>query len=424
MSSNIIKIKRFKRTNLKNCSKNIVNHLRSDVKIERLREVYNCLLKRYVKDPMGNRKRLFHEKKLMKIKNLSKGLLIELIFMNIKLLNINNQQSSVISRLLLKNKKLFRDNKVYDRSYLDTIDKNPLYSKLKTIKNRLQLKLDNFKLNHKITFNKYKLKTKDFIFNNKKLLKKILLLIRENVNNFLSFIKNDVIGKLHIYFARLFVISLIFLVPFIQLCTALFFNVPNKFLTHPITSYLFHYVPYLIQPLNIIMPVINSDSFSFLILIPYIHFFTFRFKRYKIGRKIASQGTLALMLMFYRQTLITGQQCLIAIYKFAKKAFILRKEQDRSLLLDDVAFFCQDLEDIRIWREIYMHLGESIFSVDDIINISKIWECTTIFAVIGLITLLYNCIYFTLTGENPYIPIFTTTSRRMMSDMGGPELDL
>ena len=83
--------------------------------------------------------------------------------------------------------------------------------------------------------------------------------------------------------------------------------------------------------------------------------------------------------------------------------------------------YLDDLEELRSYREELIQLGESIFTLNDITKVTKLWESTTIFSFIGVIALLYNYMYFIFRGQKPIIPVVTKTVQRMMIDRNGKE---
>ena len=92
-----------------------------------------------------------------------------------------------------------------------------------------------------------------------------------------------------------------------------------------------------------------------------------------------------------------------------------------NLLRDDINFYLEDLEEMRVYQEEFFHLGESIFSVDDLAKTIKINESLSIISLLGVIALLYNYMYFIFRGQKPIIPVVTRTVQRMMIDRNGKE---
>ena len=368
-------------------------------------------------------KKLQHSRIVFKNKNLVKNLLMELIFFKIQLKNLSKEEATLNQKILLKNKNFFVKNKLTDDTYLSYDDKDSLdkekenlikviFQDIKRVKSLIKKCLYNLEYNINIL-------SKDNDKSN--LLKKSFFVINNKVRNYLGFITEHLIKEWYIYIARFLVISLLHFIPFIQLSTTLFYNQPNKQIAHPITSYLFNIAQFLLPTINLTMTILNQDNLSFLLLVPYLYFFIYSFKKYNISRKIAYQGSFALALMLFRYSLILSQEAVSVIYKFTKRFFFLRKFQKLDLLREDLSFYLDDLEELRNYREELLQLGESIFSLNDLTRITKLWESTTIFSFLGVIALLYNYMYFIFRGQKPIIPVVTRTVQRMMIDRNGKE---
>lgn len=387
------------------------------IKLKQANEFYEENYK-YLKE-----KKLQHSRIVFKNKNLVKNLLMELIFFKIQLKNLFKEEATFNQKILLKNKNFFVKSKLTDDTYLSCDDKYSLdkekenlikiiFQDIKRVKSLIKKCLYNLKYNINIL-------SKDNGKSN--LLKKFFFVINNKVRNYLGFITEHLIKGWYIYIARFLVISLLHFIPFIQLSTTLFYNQPNKQIAHPITSYLFNIAPFLLPIINLTMPILNQDTISFLLLVPYLYFFIYSFKKYNISRKIAYQGSFALALMLFRYSLILSQEAVSVIYKFTKRFFFLRKFRKLDLLREDLSFYLDDLEELRNYREELLQLGESIFSLNDLTKITKLWESTTIFSFLGVIALLYNYMYFIFRGQKPIIPVVTRTVQRMMIDRNGKE---
>ena len=366
-------------------------------------------------------KKFQHSRIIFKNKNLVKNLLIELIFLKVQLKTLSKKETSWNQKILLKNKNFFVKNKLINDTYLSY---NNRYFLDKEKQNLIKVISHDIK-GLKSLIEKYLCSVKDNINNLSKnnpklnLLKKSYFVLNKKIQIYLGFIIEQLIKKWYIYIARFLIISLLHFIPFIQLSTTLFYNQPNKQITHPITSYLFNLTPFLVPTINLTMPILNQDTISFLLLVPYLYFFIYSFKKYNISRKIAYQGSFALALMLFRYSLILSQEAVSVIYKFTKRFFFLRKFQKLDLLREDLGFYLDDLEELRNYREELLQLGESIFSLNDLTKITKLWECTTIFSFLGVIALLYNYMYFIFRGQKPIIPVVTRTVQRMMIDRNG-----
>jgi len=224
-----------------------------------------------------------------------------------------------------------------------------------------------------------------------------------------------------LYLYRFFILSLIHFIPFIQLSTKLFYTYPNPLIANPTTSSFFHIFPLLMGLLGVVGPIINNESLSFLMIGFYYKIFIISYKKYGISRKIAFQGTFAIALMLLNYCVVMSSEITTLLYKFAKRFFFFRKSQAIDLLKDDINFFIDDLEELRYYKETFLHWGESIFSVNELAKTIKINESFTIISLLGVIALLYNCVYFILRGEKPIIPVITKTVRRMMVDRNSDE---
>jgi len=354
-----------------------------------------------------------HSKIIFKNKNLVKNLLIKLIFLKIQLQNLYKKETSLNQKILLRIKNFFAQNKINNDTYLSYDNKYLLDGKNQNIIKVIsqEIKILKSLINDFNTSNSKKLN----------LLEKYSFRLDKKIDDYLGFITEQLIKKWYIYISRFLIISFLHFIPFIQLITTLFYNQPNKQITHPITSYLLNFTPFLVPTINLTMPVLNQDTISFLLLVPYLYFFIYSFKKYKISRKVAYQGSFALALMLFRYSLILSQEAVSVIYKFTKRFFFVRKFQKLDLLREDLSFYLDDLEELRNYREEILQLGESIFSLNDLTKITKLWESTTIFSFLSVIALLYNYMYFIFRGQKPIIPIVTRTVQRMMIDRNGKE---
>lgn len=356
---------------------------------------------------------LTHISVLSRNKTLGKMLLMESNLLDFESITLSNKNVALTNKLLLKNKNRFINKNSYRKSYLLYKNYNGTNSYNQKLIYLLTKVLYSSKEAGEQILNNYKNLTE----NNKSLKK--LLFIRDSKYSKIISLKN--IKGWYIYLARFLTISLLHFIPFIQLTTTLFYNQPNKQIVHPILSSLFNITPFLVPLINLTTPLVNQDTISFLLLVPYLYFFIYSFRKYNISRKIAYQGSFALALMLFRYSLILSQEALTVIYKFTKRFFFLKKYKEIDLLRDDINFYIDDLEEMRNYKEDFFQLGESIFSLDDTTKITRVWEATTLFSLLGVIALLYNYMYFILRGQKPIIPIVTKTVQRMMIDRKGKE---
>lgn len=364
-----------------------------------------------------------HSKIFIKNKDLIKNLLIELIFLKIQLLELTKRKTSFDRKILLENKSFFIDDNLYDKTYLSYNNEYLVTKKAKSLIRIIFNELKQLKLLIRESLYSAKNKTKDLYKNNKKinLLKKAFFTIIKKIELYLAFITNELMKRWYVYITRFLIITLIHFVPFIQLTSTLFYNLPNRNVAHPISSYLFHLAPFLVPTIRLTAPLINQENFSFLILVPYMHLFAFSFKKYKIPRKIAYQGTFALVLQLFRYSIILCQDTTSVLYKFTKRFFFIKKYQGLNLLQEDMNFYLEDLEESRLYREEILQLGESIFSVNVLPTVTKLYEPTTILSFLAVIALLYNYMYFIFSGQKPIIPGVTRIVRRMMVDRNSQE---
>jgi hypothetical protein len=145
-----------------------------------------------------------------------------------------------------------------------------------------------------------------------------------------------------------------------------------------------------------------------------MHIFAFSSRKYKISRKIAYQGTFAVVLILLKMGIDVSHEATNVLFRFIKRFFFLGKLQKIELLRDDLHFYLEDLDEE---REELLYLGINIFS--NMLNVIKIVEPTIIFSFLGVIALLYNYMYFIIRGQKPIIPFFTPMVKRMMVDREG-----
>lgn len=347
----------------------------------------------------------FHQSRvLIKNRNVAKGLLVESVFLNLELANFN--KSSFLRRFILKNRQLFVNKDLNSNSYL--------YIKLPSKTNTKLLSLED-SINSIIK--NLKLKTLTQIDNAEK------LIISTNIkfNKYYDFSK-ACLKDWYIYVNRFFILTIIHFVPFIQLSNTLAYPYLNPFLVNSITSSLFNISPFLMRLISILGPIVNEEDFSFLFIGLYFKLFIFSYKKYKIPRKIAFQGTFALSTMLLNYALVMSSNFIMIFYKFPKRLLFFTKYQNLDLLRDDISCYVYKLKHLRRSRQRFLQLSESIFSLDDLNKTLRIYESTTIISLLGVIALLYNYVYFILRGEKPIIPVVTKTVRRMMVDRNSDEL--
>lgn len=348
-------------------------------------------------------KKFYLSKLHLKNNNVAKALLIESVFLNLEILNFT--RSSVLVRLLLKNKRTFTNKELNNNSYL--FIKLPISQDIKRIRLEKTIKFLIKNFNQRILYAKNDIKN-------------FKVLTHDKLNKYYKKI-NFSINRWYLYLYRFFILSLIHFIPFIQLSTKLFYTYPNPLIANPTTSSFFHIFPLLMGLLGVVGPIINNESLSFLMIGFYYKIFIISYKKYGISRKIAFQGTFAIALMLLNYCVVMSSEITTLLYKFAKRFFFFRKSQAIDLLKDDINFFIDDLEELRYYKETFLHWGESIFSVNELAKTIKINESFTIISLLGVIALLYNCVYFILRGEKPIIPVITKTVRRMMVDRNSDE---
>lgn len=349
---------------------------------------------------------------------------LELMFINIRINQLSNGEISWIHKILLKNEKIFLNDSFYSKSYFDKegiilkairILRRFLHFKKRIVKLFIEKNLNELKIAVKKAYKNDPTSNKQLLF-----IRNFLFKTYEIITSYDHFVRH-VVTTWYIYVARFILVSTIHFIPFIQLSTLLFYNQRNSFVIHPITAYLLHFAPWLLPLLRKTMPLCNGENFSFVVVFFYFYVFIIRRKRYKIPSKVGYQGAFAAALMLLRYSMQVFLEAVIYSYKFTKRLFFLRKVENFTLLGDDFDFFLEDLEDLREERETIIHMGESLFSLEDHVLITKIYETSTVFAFIGVIALLYNCMYFICKGRKPIIPVVTKTIRRMVIDRNDKE---
>lgn len=347
----------------------------------------------------------FHQSKvLVKNTNVAKSLLVKSVFLNLELVNVS--KSSLLIKFILKNKKLFVNKDLNDYSYLYIKLPNKTNDKLLIVKNSLNLIIKGLKLKTLSQIDKTE---------------KLILLTNSKFDKYYSVVKMYV-KNWYIYANRCFILTILHFIPFIQLSHTLAYPYLNPALMNSTTGSLFTISPFLMRLVRILGPIVNGQDFIFLLIGVYFKIFIFSYKRYKIPRKVAFQGTFAVALMLLNYALVITSDFLQIFYKFPKNLFSFTKYEKLDLLRDDISCYLYQLKCLRESKERFFQLGESIFSLTDLDKILKIYESTTIISLLGVIALLYNYVYFIVRGEKPIIPVVTKTVRRMMVDRNSDEL--
>lgn len=349
-------------------------------------------------------KKFLQSKVLVKNTNVAKALLVQSVFLNLELLNVS--KSSLLIKFILKNKRLFVDKDLNNYSYLYIKLPNKTNDKLLIVKNSLNSIIKRLTLRTLSQIDKTE---------------KLIILTNNKFNKYYNVLKMYV-KNWYIYVNRFFILTVLHFIPFIQLSHRLAYPYLNPALVNSITGSLFVIFPFLMRLIRILGPIVNGQDFIFLLIGVYFKIFIFSYKRYKIPRKVAFQGTFAVALMLLNYALAITSDFLQIFYKFPKKLLSFTKYEKLDLLRDDISCYLYNLKCLRESKERFFQLGESIFSLSDVDKILKIYESTTIISLLGVIALLYNYVYFILRGEKPIIPVVTKTVRRMMVDRNSDEL--
>lgn len=387
---------------------------------------------------------------IIRNRDLANTLLIKSVFFNLKILSYT--RSSFLIRLLLKTEKVFADKQSHNSSDL-LISKNLLISKssyllvnlidpvkiieyllIKNLINLLRNLLDSESRlqNLKDSLNSLKLIIinllkiiENVISKIENLLNKIenlLIVIEKKLNYCLSYLyqlfKTYTKGW-YIYLTRFFIVTLLNIIPFIQIATKLVYTYPNPHIANALTNHLFDIFPGLLWVISVTGEYVNNEAYSFMLLAVYYNLFIMSPEMYNIPQKIAFQGTFTTALILLNHCVAIANEIVTILYKFSTSFFSFSESQNIALLKDYMKFFVKDLRKFKYKRN--RRLGESFFAIEDVYKILKISESLSLVSLLSVIALLYNYVYFIIRGEKPFIPVVTKTVRRMMSDSNGDE---
>lgn len=317
----------------------------------------------------------FHKPNItMENRNVARTLLIKSVFLNLKILS--HTRSSFLIRLLLKTEKVFVDKKSSKNSDLLQIIANGI--------NKIE---------------------------------QLLILIARKLSyclNYFDQLSKKYTRKWYIYLTRFFIVTILNIIPFIQITTRLVYPYPAPHIANAITNHLFDIFPVLLRIISITGKYVNNETYSFVLLGVYYHLFMTSPKTYNISTKISFQGTFSLMLMLLNHCIPIANEIVTILCKFLRYFFFLHESQNMNLLRDDMQFFVRDL--VRFKRVRNRILGEKFYEKDSLYKILKITDALSLVSFLSVIALLYNYVYFIIRGKKPFIPVITKTVQRMMVD--------
>jgi len=356
-------------------------------------------------------KNFYEPKIIIENRKAAKNLLIKSVFLNLKILSYT--RSSFLIRLLLKTEKVFVDKKFGENSDL-SIKLFKFESRLKNLKDSLNL----LKL---IIINLLQI-----IANGINKVEKLLILIERKVDyclNYCGHLLTKYINKYtkrwYVYLSRFFIVTLLNIIPFIQISTKLVYTYPNPHIANPLTNHLFDIFPVLLWVIGTTRKYVTNEALSFLLLGVYYQVFMFEPKLFRIPTKIAYQGNFSLAVMLLYQSVGIVHEIVTTLYVFVPGFFGFNELQNINLVKNYMKFFAKDLNRFKNVRD--RVLGESSVTMDSVYKIVKITDTFTIFPFLSVIALLYNYVYFIIRGEMPFMPIVTKTVRRMVTDRKADE---
>jgi hypothetical protein len=265
---------------------------------------------------------------------------------------------------------------------------------------------------------------KDFIINNKvnNKLRKFKNIFDSNITQikklidnlkgfFLSLICTD---KKHFasYLERIILICSIYFLPFLFLATQALVPVIDEYeyvIINPITSTFFNKIPFLIDLIKMVRPIITNPMLLFWVPLGYYLTFTSAYRSLNISYKVAYNGTLAAIFLIINYSCVLMQFMMKLAFDSGKiindiffTSYLIKhlgknknKERDEAMKIFASLVKRYDSEIRRNYYDFLLLINHRIFSH---------------LALISLAALVYNCIYYIVHNKNPEILLVTKTA--------------
>lgn len=241
---------------------------------------------------------------------------------------------------------------------------------------------------------------------------KILVELKNKVKYLLNQILSLNNKDLREFFERLVLSLGIYFLPFIFLATQALVPLIDEYeylIINPISSYIFNRLPFLIDLIKLLRPLITNPMLLFWIPLAYYLTFTSAYRSLKISYKIAYNGTIAAIF------LIINYSCFLM-------QFMMKLAFDSVKIIKDI-FFTSYLikhlgknnnkerdEAIKIFTNLVNRYDSDIrknyYGFLLLIN----YRVFSHLALISLAALIYNCLYYIIYSKNPEIILVTKTA--------------
>nr|YP_010478815.1 hypothetical protein Ycf60 [Neustupella aerophytica]UVI61120.1 hypothetical protein Ycf60 [Neustupella aerophytica] len=232
--------------------------------------------------------------------------------------------------------------------------------------------------------------------------------IKNFLYNFLSFNSKQI----REFFKRLFLIIGIYFLPFIFLATQALVPLIDEYeylIINPVSSTIFSRVPFLIDLIKLLRPLITNPMLLFWVPLAYYLAFTSAYRSLKISYKIAYNGTIAAIFLIINYSCFLMQFMLKLAFESVKiikdivfTSYLIKhldknknKERDEVMKIFASLVNRYDSEIRKNYYEFLLLINHRIFSH---------------LALISLAALVYNCLYYIIYSKNPEIILVTKTA--------------
>lgn len=238
--------------------------------------------------------------------------------------------------------------------------------------------------------------------------------LQKNLNNILFIDKKEILSSIK----RLRFVSCIYFLPFIYLANeALIPYIPeyNYSIVNPLSSQIFEKFPILVQLIKLFRPLIIRPNLQLWILIGYLLIFPLGYRSLKLSYKVAYNGTIALIFLMINYSCTLGQEIMRVGFESIKMikdilftSYLIKhlgktknKEKEVAFSLFNNLIIRYDFQTIDDYYNFILLVSHRVFSQ---------------LALISLIGLLYNCLYYIAYNKNPEIPLVTKAALRTIKN--------
>lgn len=237
---------------------------------------------------------------------------------------------------------------------------------------------------------------------------KLLTRIKQTLLNLLSLEKKQLILILE----RFGLIIGIYFLPFIFLATQALVPLIDEYeylIINPVSSFIFGKIPFLIELIKLLRPIITNPMLLFWVPLGYYLTFTSAYRSLKISYKVAYNGTIAAIFLIINYSCFLMQFMMKLAFdsiKIVKDIFFTsylikhlgknkNKERDEAMKIFATLVGRYDSEIRKNYYEFLLLINHRLFSH---------------LALISLAALVYNCIYYIIHNKNPEIILVTKTA--------------